>query len=1235
MKYKKFSNALILSLVLSMLMSVIPAASASENIINIENSDDFIEFAHSCTLDTWSQNKTVNLNCDIDFSDIDFSPVPTFGGSFNGNGHTVSGIVFEGKGSYQGLFRYVQQSGKISDLSVSGTFSPGGSKSFIGGIAGENSGSIEKCSFYGNIKGENVIGGISGNNTESGRVISCSSYGSITGENSTGGITGKNSGLVQNCTNNSAVNTVYEEKKNEISDIDADTGALIENYKMTEEETEEESVLGHTDTGGITGLTSGIVQGCINNGAVGYQHVGYNVGGIAGRQSGYMLGCRNYGFIQGRKDVGGITGQAEPYILLDTSEINFQNLQNELDNLNNMVNNFISYTDELGSDTEKYLNGITEQTKNARDNAQIIIDQGAEILDDNISEINAGSAVLSDTLNKIIPVFDTLKSIGENSSNALSNADDALKNTNIYSDELTGKIKTFNKSFENMVNELDELITSLDDIKLYAPELSDAIDNIRISASNMRNAIYNIGKALSRVQGALEDLNNAVTFNNSQDVRAAATLLSDAIEAIITAKRDISDSLDSIEGILQSIPDDLENIGINSQLIIDNIKAVKDNIVTSISSLRTIKDSLGTIIVNAEIDFSEIRSAAKNIAASLRNLEDANGAISNSLYELSTAFEYLGGYISDTSDDIESVKDDLENSKQNIDDSVDDLKNSADDLHEEAENISSGLKNAKNSLSDAIKSLSYTVDDIQTAVETIKNATSELSNDSPLKFVKPSDELKAASDNLFDSLSGISNEIDGLKSTVSNEKNKISEELRSITNQFDVVINLLIDSVNDIQSVNSGLDNIFLDVSDEDIENSKQGKIADCQNYGDVSADKNTGGIAGAMAIEYSKDPEDDIEKPDTLNFTYQTKAILHGCINDGNITGKKDCIGGIVGLSEIGTVYECENYGSTESSDGNYVGGISGSSESSVRKSCSKSKVSGKRYIGGIAGKSNVISSCYTIVNISGEENTGAVCGETSDIEKLSGNFFVDNGLGAVDGISYSSKAEEINFDELKNVSGIPLRFISFTVTFIADGNIVETESITYGSKTSEIIYPEIPVKDGFFGNWRSPESDTVTENLEIVCDYQPYITILSSVQNNESGKLALALAEGNFTDKSELNITDSHHNPPENASGNIKIYDVSISNTDIKKDDVVTIRILNENKDKVSAWILQDNNWQKSEVKYKGKYILLQTSGTQNTICLKFEENRSPLIYIITAVPAVIIISFILLLRKKRKLK
>ena len=1165
MKNRVIASILVVAMVLYMLLTIIPPVLAAGNTINIDSKDDFIKFSEKCILDTWSQGKTVNLNCDIDFSNNDFSPIPTFGGTFNGNGYTISGISLESKGSYQGVFRYVQQDGKISNLNVKGTFIPGGSKSFIGGIVGENSGTLENCTFDGSVKGENIIGGIVGNNTEKGQIISCVSYGNLIGENYTGGVAGKNSGFIQNCTNNATVNTIYEEKKSDINSIDTDAGAIIENYKTSEEETEEQSILGHSNTGGIVGYSSGIMQGCINNAAIGYQHIGYNVGGIAGRQSGYMLGCKNYGFIQGRKDVGGIVGQTEPYILLNASESSLRDLRSELNNLNTMVNKFITDTDNLSDDAEKYLNNISGHAKNALDNAETLINQGINFVDDNLSEINAQSAILSNTLDKLIPIFESLENSGD-----------------------------------DMADALDKSREALDDIKIYIPNLNDEIDDINSALSKIAKAERSIKKAVQRANRASNDLDDAVEFNNTQKVKTSLLELSAVIKDIITAKQTIKTSLQTIETILKTKPENFESVGINAKEIAENLKTIKKNVDTTISSFKTIERSLDTIALNTEIDFSEFKSAAAN-------MESAIGYLGDAMYYITNGFRDLG--IS--------------------------IENLSDQIYDHSDNLSDTLNNANKDLSDAISSLSYATDDIKTAIRGIKNIISDLSNEKPIEFVKLGYDFKIASENLFDSLSGISNEIDGLKDTALNKENKITGDLTSISNQFNLVMNLLIGEIEELTNGTNNLTDIFLDVSDEDIENTRRGKIADCHNFGTIEADRNTGGIVGAMAIEYSKDPEDDIEKPYTLNFTYQTKAILYACINDGKVTGKKDCAGGVVGLSEIGTVYGCENYGNIESKSGNYVGGIAGKSESAIRKSYEKSKINGKRYIGGIAGKADIITACYTIVNVSGEENTGAICGDTESKEKLYQNFFVNNSLGGIDGISYTGKAEPISFEELKNISGIPLRFISFTVTFIADDKIIHTQEIKFGDETARIKYPEIPKKDGHFGNWQQIEAETVTENIEILCEYQPYITVLSSVQKNENGKLALALAEGKFTDKAELNIIDSNQKPPASADGNIKVYDISLSNTDIKENDTVTLRILNENKDKVTAWILKGDKWEKVETTYKGKYILLQATGTQNTVCLKYEERNFIFVWVSLIVIIVLSSAFLLFKQKYRKTK
>lgn len=277
MKNKIIESILAVEMIICVIIQS-AAVFAMPDTVRIGSAEEFVKFAKNCTLDSYSDGLSAFLTDDIDFSGKEFVSVPIFCGNFDGMGHTISGVDISAKGSYQGVFRYVTRNGKISNLNVKGSFEPGGSKSYVGGIAGENLGLIENCSLDGSVKGENVIGGIVGSNTDTGRITACNLWGTVSGENSTGGIAGKNSGFISNCVNNAAVNTVYEEKKSSIFDIDADTGAIIENLKNSEEENDEESVLGYSDTGGIVGYTSGIIQGCQNYAAVGYSHIGYNVG---------------------------------------------------------------------------------------------------------------------------------------------------------------------------------------------------------------------------------------------------------------------------------------------------------------------------------------------------------------------------------------------------------------------------------------------------------------------------------------------------------------------------------------------------------------------------------------------------------------------------------------------------------------------------------------------------------------------------------------------------------------------------------------------------------------------------------------------------------------------------------------------------------------------------------------------------------------------------------------------
>ena len=181
-----------LLLTLALCLALVPAAGAADSAqtVYLDSAADFAAFAKNCSLDTWSQGKTVILRADISLSGVDFTPAASFGGTFEGRGHTISDFNLTQNASPAGLFGTILPGGRVANLNVAGSVAAGGDKIACGGIAGENYGRIVCCTFTGMVQGDTQIGGIVGRNQASGQIVSCSFEGKVQGTTATGGIAG-------------------------------------------------------------------------------------------------------------------------------------------------------------------------------------------------------------------------------------------------------------------------------------------------------------------------------------------------------------------------------------------------------------------------------------------------------------------------------------------------------------------------------------------------------------------------------------------------------------------------------------------------------------------------------------------------------------------------------------------------------------------------------------------------------------------------------------------------------------------------------------------------------------------------------------------------------------------------------------------------------------------------------------------------------------------------------------
>lgn len=296
--------------------SKVDEASIPADAIYISTTYDLIELAENCIDEEYSKGKVFVLNQDIHMSGVDFSGIPTFGGTFLGQGHKLYGIEFVQDSDVLGFFRYLQKDAVVNGLILQIDVQPEGSNSIIGGIAGVNKGTIRNCIVNGVVSGKSIVGGFVGVNKVSGVVENCTINGLVHGESKVGGFVGKNQGVVRECINQAEVNTAVEHNtiSMDLSNMDMDVELSLDmdmdSFGFSE------SLDSAADIGGIAGTNSGVIRACVNKGNVGYEKMGYNIGGIVGSSNGYLADCVNYAEINGSNGVGGIAGQMKPSFVI-------------------------------------------------------------------------------------------------------------------------------------------------------------------------------------------------------------------------------------------------------------------------------------------------------------------------------------------------------------------------------------------------------------------------------------------------------------------------------------------------------------------------------------------------------------------------------------------------------------------------------------------------------------------------------------------------------------------------------------------------------------------------------------------------------------------------------------------------------------------------------------------------------------------------------------------------------
>jgi len=218
-------------------------------------------------------NSHIRLANNLDLSNMTLYPIGDLGpfmGVFDGNGYTLSNLViYLPNNNCVGIFSTIETEGKILNLGIEGADITGFFT--VGGLAGNNRGSITSCYLTGSVSGKGLsIGGLVGENND-GSITSCYVNGTVSGTRQVGGLVGV-----------------------------SNSGSIISSYVTGAVTGAENSI------GGLVGVNKlSVITSCHTTGPV--KGLSW-IGGIAGSNSGTITSCYATGSISGSATVGGLVG---------------------------------------------------------------------------------------------------------------------------------------------------------------------------------------------------------------------------------------------------------------------------------------------------------------------------------------------------------------------------------------------------------------------------------------------------------------------------------------------------------------------------------------------------------------------------------------------------------------------------------------------------------------------------------------------------------------------------------------------------------------------------------------------------------------------------------------------------------------------------------------------------------------------------------------------------------------
>ena len=226
----------------------------------------------------------ITLDKNIDLTGKDWTPIGTsfdnsYTGTFDGGGHTITGLTITTKDQFVGLFGYLNRAGTVKNVVMEGIqITSNHMFGNTGGVVGYSWGTIENCSVSGSVSGTVYVGGVVGAQID-GSITGCSSSATVKGMVDVGGVAGQtnSSATLTACYATGNVTLEIDPKKNIAGGglVGMNAGSSLLACYATGNVTSTGSSTGYVHIGGFLGNNYTTVTACYwkNNHE---QGIGYN-----------------------------------------------------------------------------------------------------------------------------------------------------------------------------------------------------------------------------------------------------------------------------------------------------------------------------------------------------------------------------------------------------------------------------------------------------------------------------------------------------------------------------------------------------------------------------------------------------------------------------------------------------------------------------------------------------------------------------------------------------------------------------------------------------------------------------------------------------------------------------------------------------------------------------------------------------------------------------------------------